>query len=67
MGETGDEGGVGHVSPQMLKTPFLITKVGDSLLVGGLEQREVGGGVAEILAKTSCEHGEEESDNDREL
>jgi hypothetical protein len=49
----------------MPQTAFLVAKVGDGLLLGGLgEQREVGGGVAEILAKTSHESGEEEGVGD---
>jgi hypothetical protein len=65
MVDAGDEGGVCHTSPQMLQMPFLIAKVGDGLLVGGLgEQHEVRGGVAEILAKTGRKSGEEEGVGD---
>jgi hypothetical protein len=52
----------------MLQTPFLIAKVGDNMLVGGLgEQRDIGGGMAEILAKTSHKIGQEEGVSDRKI
>jgi hypothetical protein len=39
------------MSPEVFQPPLLIAKVGHSLLVGQCgEQREVGGGVAEVLA-----------------
>jgi hypothetical protein len=68
MVDAGDIGGMCHMSPQLLQMLFLVAKVGDILLVGGLgEQREVGGSVAEILAKTSHESGEEEGVGDRKI
>jgi hypothetical protein len=54
--------------PSSVQTTFLVAKVGDGLLVGGLgEPREVLGGVAEILAKTGHESGEEESVGDQKI
>jgi hypothetical protein len=56
------------MSSEVFQPPLLIAKVGHNLLVGRRgEQREVGGGVAEILAEACHEHREEEGVGDRKL
>jgi hypothetical protein len=65
-GETSGEGSVDRASPDMLQAPLLETKVGHNLLQGWFgEQREVGGGVAEVFAKACHQHGKEEHVGDR--
>jgi hypothetical protein len=68
MVDAGDKGGVGHTSPPMLQTLFLVAKACEGLLVGGFgEQCEVRGSVAEILAKIDHESGEEEGVGDQKI
>jgi hypothetical protein len=56
------------MSPEVFQPSLLVAKVGHSLLVGRRgEQREVGGGMAEVLAEAGREHGEEEGVSDRKL
>jgi hypothetical protein len=50
-GEASDKDGVSRKSPDVFQPPLLVAKVGHSLLVCRRgEQREVGGGVADVLA-----------------
>jgi hypothetical protein len=56
------------MSPQVFQPPLLVAKVGHGMLVGRRgEQREVGGGVAEILAEGCRNRREDECVGDRKL
>jgi hypothetical protein len=52
---------VRHTRPQFQQATFLEAEVGDCALEGGVSHEcEIGGGITEILAEASGEHGEEE-------